>query len=551
MARLLSDGLGWDVGAAPVPDGYDAVHLMGYFEAQILKEWPTVPVGAYFTHREEDNGGREKAALFDDVAARVDLRIATCRKYAEPLSVHGLTVQCAAPLERERFIPLPKVRGAKPVVGFSGFTYMNHRKGEDLVQAIVASDLGSRVEWRASGRGWPVPTQSYTWAKMPEFYQGLDLLVVPSRVEGIPMPPLEALACGVPVVVPRDVGLLDELPNLPGIYRYDKGDPDSLLGAFTEAIESLGSVDREALREATAPYSVERWCADHQAAYARLLRGEVDGGLSAEPEAPRPVIIQATQPEPVERETGSKRGIYCVAFGDPARACAERMMTSAKKHMPDVPICLVGARPMGIEDVFIEQPDSDVGGRRAKLRAYELAPAEWHAVLYLDADTEIVAPVYTLFEWIEDGWDLCITHDVGETLHSFQRKNNLDELAELEKSVGTLNALQFNGGVWAFGRNERVQRFFARFQAEYEVHLQRDQGALIRALHAEPLKVWVLGHEWNTFPKYTANVDTAGILHWPGDARRWDGKLPGRIDSPEAWQIVEQHETKRRQRERA
>ena len=547
MARALSDGLGWDVGAAPVPDGYDAVHLIGYFEAQILKEWPDVPVGAYFTHREETQPA--KAALFDEVAARVDLRIATCRLYGGPLSEHGLTVQCAAPVERERFTIVERPANRRPVVGFSGFTYMNHRKGEDLVQAITASDVGKRVDWKASGRGWdPIPTTSYSWAKMPEFYQGLDLLVVPSRVEGIPMPPLEALACGVPVVVPRGVGLLDELPDMPGIYRYDKGDPDSLLGAFAEAVESLGTVDREALREATVPYSVERWCADHLAAYTRLLQGDVDGGLSAEPEPPRPVIIQAEHPEPVERKTGSTRGIYCVAFGEPARVCAERMMTTAKKHMPDIPICLVGASPMGIEDVFIEQPDSDVGGRRAKLRAYELAPAEWQAVLYLDADTEIVAPVYALWEWIEDGWDLCISHDVGETLHSFQRKNNLDELAEVEQAVGTLNALQFNGGVWSFARNERLARFFARFQAEYEVHLQRDQGALIRALHAEPLKVWVLGHEWNTFPKYTAHVDTAGILHWPSEARRWDGNLPGRIDSPEAWQIVEQHERKRRSR---
>ncbi|MDD5059290.1 MAG: glycosyltransferase [Sideroxydans sp.] len=547
---MLSDGLGWDVGAAPVPKGYDAIHLMGYFEAQIVKDWPDVPVGAYFTHREESQP--EKARLFDEVAERVDLRIATCRLYAEPLSEHGLTVQCAAPLERDRFVITDaRPSGRRPVAGFSGYTYKNHRKGEDLVETLLRSDAGKAVDWKASGRGWPVATKGYTWNQMPEFYQSLDVLVVPSRVEGIPMPPLEALACGVPVVVPREVGLLDELPDVPGIYRYDKGDAVGLLRAFEEAVDRLGEVDREALRAATEPYSVQNWVRDHKVAYTRLLEGDIDGGLAAEPEVPQPVTVEAGHPEPEERETGSTRGIYCVAFGDPARACAERMMTSAKRHMPDIPICLVGARPMGIEDVFVEQPDSDVGGRRAKLRAYELAPAEWGAVLYLDADTEIVGPVYRLFEWIEDGWDLCITHDVGETLHSFQRKNNIPELNELEQTVGTLHALQFNGGVWSFGRNERVARFFARFKAEYEVHLQRDQGALIRALHAEPLKVWVLGHEWNTFPKYTPGVDTAGILHWPGDARRWEGKLPGRIDSPEAWKIVEQHERKRQQKELA
>lgn len=239
------------------------------------------------------------------------------------------------------------------------------------------------------------------------------------------------------------------------------------------------------------------------------------------------------------------RGIYCVAFGDPARQCARQMMASAKEFMPDIPIALCGATPIGPEDVFIKQPDSDVGGRRAKLRAYELAPAAWEAVLYLDADIEIIAPVYRFFEWLEDGWEFVICRDVGETLHSFQRKNNIPELHQIEETIGTLHALQFNGGVWAFRRVAPVKAFFERWRREWEVHAQRDQGALVRALHAKPLKILVLGHEWNTFPKYTPGVTSAGILHYPGEARRWKGKLPGRIDSPQAWAKVKQYQGRR------
>jgi hypothetical protein len=234
----------------------------------------------------------------------------------------------------------------------------------------------------------------------------------------------------------------------------------------------------------------------------------------------------------------SRRGIYCVAFGAPARACALRLMESAKRHMPDVPIALCAAQRIGPEDVLIVQPDSDVGGRRAKLRAYDLAPAEWQSILYLDADTEIVAPVYQLFDWAEDGWELVICRDVGETLHSFRRKNNLDELRQVEAAVGTLYALQFNGGVWALRRCPAAETFMRRWRDEWEIHAQRDQGALIRALHAHPLRVLVLGMEWNTFVPQAAGIKTAGIMHYPGDARRWVGKLPGRIDSPEAWSRV-------------
>src|SRR4030042_2542419 len=114
-------------------------------------------------------------------------------------------------------------------------------------------------------------------------------------------------------------------------------------------------------------------------------------------------------------------------------------MTSAKKHMPAIPICLCAATKIGPEDVFVQQPDSDVGGRRAKLKAYELSPAEWDAVLYLDADTEVVAPIYAFWEWVEDGWEFVITKDphLMDTMHAFERKNNKRELAGIQQQVKT------------------------------------------------------------------------------------------------------------------
>jgi len=231
-----------------------------------------------------------------------------------------------------------------------------------------------------------------------------------------------------------------------------------------------------------------------------------------------------------------------VAFGDPARDCAVRLIKSAKKHMPDVPICLCAAKKLGVgEDVLVVQPDSDIGGRRAKLKAYEISPAEWKAVLYLDADTEVVAPIYRFWEWIEDGWEFVITKDphLMDTMHAFERPNNKEELRKVEHALKTLHSLQWNGGVWAFARNERVARFFQRWQAEWEVYAQRDQGALARAMYAEPLKTWLLGNEWNTFDKYSRGITTAGLRHYPGDARRWSGMIPGRIDSEVAWHAVD------------
>lgn len=535
FARYLSNGLGWELTSRPIPDA-DVYYLSGYFEWPVMKrDMADRPVAAYFTHVEEQPPGNAKAKLYDSVAARVDLRIATAALYAEPLAAYGPTVQVSPPVERGRFT-IPAQRNKRLVAGFSGFTYANGRKGEDIARRIVASEPGQRAEWRASGRGWPVPTRMYAWAELPAFYQSLDVLVVTATVEGVPMPPLECLACGVSVVVPRGVGLLDELPDLPGIHRYERGDARDAARALGEALDARGEVDREALRGVTAPYSVTAWCEQHRQAFEELIVGLDEPMMEAE--------ASGVVPPQVGRTEGG-RGIYCVAFGAPARACAQRMMETVREHLPEIPIAFCGAEPLGLEDVFIAQPDSDAGGRRAKLKAYELSP--WDVTLYLDVDTEVISgDARFFFELIEDGWEFVIAKDphLMDTMSHFRRANNLAELAELEQELVTLETLQINGGVWSFGRNERVAAFFERWQAEWERHAQRDQGALVRAMYADPLKTYVLGNEWNWFERYSKGVEPAAIKHYPGRARRWKGLLPGRIDGEAAWAKVKQFEAR-------
>jgi len=325
------------------------------------------------------------------------------------------------------------------------------------------------------------------------------------------------------------VGLLDELPDIDGIHRYKAGDAKQAAKALRNAMEARNSVNRQALRDATEPYTIEAWCEGHNAAFQQLA------APIASPA--RPVEIQ---PMKKQAKRQNSRGIYCVAFGDQARACAAKMMQSARQHLPEIPIALCAAEPIGFEDIFIQQPDSDVGGRRAKLKAYDLAPAEWEQVLYLDADTVITGDIRHYFNLIADGWEFVIAKDphLMDTMRSFARANNRAEYDYTAGKIHTMNTLQFNGGVWAFGRSKRIAAFFKRWQAEWERYAQRDQGALIRAMYSDPLKIYILGNEWNTFEKYSKGIKTAGLMHYPGEARRWKGYLPGRIDSPAAWNVV-------------
>ena len=106
--------------------------------------------------------------------------------------------------------------------------------------------------------------------------------------------------------------------------------------------------------------------------------------------------------------------------------------------------------------------------------------------------------------------------------------------------IGTDELLQLNGGVFAYRRNDRTKDFFATWHEEWKRWGKRDQAALLRALWAHPLKIMVLGNEWNLITRYDNPSKSAGILHFPMTARSWRGVVHGRSDSPEAWRKVEQ-----------
>jgi predicted O-methyltransferase YrrM len=268
FAGYLRDGLGWHISNKPVK-GMDAYYLSLYLEWSFMQPLPDRPVMAYFSHREENPVNGPKSRLFDNVASLVDLRIVTAGMYRDMLADCGPTVQIPAPVERERFTIPGKLSGRKALTaGFSGYVYGNKRKGEDLASRLV--NYYPAVSWRASGRGWPALTRRFTWAEMPAFYQSLDILVITARVEGVPMPALEALACGVSVVVPRGVGLLDELPEIQGIHRYDRGDANDLIRAFGEATHTRSCTSREVLRAVTQSYTIEGWIQGHKIAIERI-----------------------------------------------------------------------------------------------------------------------------------------------------------------------------------------------------------------------------------------------------------------------------------------
>jgi len=512
LARSLAESTGWSISEGPVP-GVKLNYFFPYLELQ-KREWEDTLSAAWFTHK--DTAEPRKEAVWNSVAKRVNLRTLTAGIYKKDLEQYGDVRMVRPIVELDRFVPIKRKR--ENTIGVSGWLYRDNRKGEDLITRASREIEG---DWKASGRGWSIPTKCYLWKDLPKFFQSLDLFVCASRIEGVPMPPLEALACGIPVVIPRGVGLLDDLPNIPGITRFMAGNYKDLRAAIKNALTA--EYNKEELRNSVLQYNEKNWANDHKLAFDNLVHST----------------------KPYIQPGRGKQGMYCVAFGEPSRKCATRLVKSFKKYMPNTPVMFVGTKPLNVgEDLFIKQDDKDIGGRLGKLSVDRLVPKDWEYILYLDADTELIEPVDFIFNTLRKGWEFVICKDMHDRhwLKTMRRGDNNDECDYTEKLVGTDRVMQYNGGVFAYRRTIGTKRFFELWNTEYQKWLGRDQGALIRALHTQPLRMLVLGNQWNASDRYDLPPGPIAIMHHNVQARRWSRSIQGRIDSKDAWNAVEEWE---------
>jgi glycosyltransferase involved in cell wall biosynthesis len=186
---------------------------------------------ALFTHREDGALG----TLFDYVASRVDHAVAMCNKTEELVSAFGVPTS----------VIHMGTDGIRPLrFGICGRTYPTGRKGEHLVSQMV--EAGYDVS--AWGEGWPCPRFD---GERDAFWNAIDYLVVTSTNEGGPVPVLEALARGVPVIAP-DVGWCWEYTTIHYVAGSWASLKSTLAGLF--------------------PRTWAQWAADHAALFDRIIQ---------------------------------------------------------------------------------------------------------------------------------------------------------------------------------------------------------------------------------------------------------------------------------------
>lgn len=189
------------------------------------------------------------------------------------------------PEERER---RPSHRGPVRLLYAGRFEY---EKGVDLLGPVLAAvpppDSGGELVLYGSGRygaelarlsrrpprGWTVRVEPPT-DRLLERMREFDLLLVPSRYEGLSLVALEAQAHGLPVVTTDAPGLRRALPpDHPWRARPDDAaDFAASLQAALHARERWASVAQRCRAHVASHFSIERMVAAYQALYARALR---------------------------------------------------------------------------------------------------------------------------------------------------------------------------------------------------------------------------------------------------------------------------------------
>jgi glycosyltransferase involved in cell wall biosynthesis len=117
----------------------------------------------------------------------------------------------------------------------SHLVYVGPRK--DLETPGLA-DFKKRLEMLRAASGNPERVHFVGLADNVESYlSGSDLFVLPSRREGMPNSVIEAMACGIPVIITPFVGLSDDLGTAGKEYLLADFSAESLAAAITSLLK--------------------------------------------------------------------------------------------------------------------------------------------------------------------------------------------------------------------------------------------------------------------------------------------------------------------------
>jgi mannosyltransferase len=219
---------------------------------------------------------------------RMDAVVATGRKSAGFLDVpftivmHGIdTARFTPPADKKMPVRSLGLDPAKKHVGCFG--RVRHQKGTDLFVDAMIALLPRHPEWAALICGRVTPDQrdfaSELQRRIAEaglterirflgevpdilpMYQAIDLYVAPSRNEGFGLTPLEAMACGIPVVATNAGAYEDMVVDGVNGALCNAGDGAALEAALARLLDpaaDIAALGGEALRSVRRDFTLDR-----------------------------------------------------------------------------------------------------------------------------------------------------------------------------------------------------------------------------------------------------------------------------------------------------
>lgn len=170
------------------------------------------------------------------------------------------------------FPPLQASRPRRPQIGFVGRLSPEKAPDRFVAMAKLLGDVGS---FHVFGDG-PMRTElmqsagsAVTWHGMVTdpgaIWPALDLLVMPSRAEGLPMAALEALAAGIPVVATNVGDLATVIGDGAAGWLVEAGPDEAVVAGLAAAVMgwlSLTPPARDALRQAAHAHGARHFGLD-------------------------------------------------------------------------------------------------------------------------------------------------------------------------------------------------------------------------------------------------------------------------------------------------
>lgn len=181
-------------------------------------------------------------------------------------------------------------------------------------------------------------------------------------------------------------------------------------------------------------------------------------------------------------------GVVYVTYGPKAKQEVMESIKSLKQHN-NLPITVID------ESVFPGEPGmtNSQRARWGKLNIPELV--EYDRILYADADTRFRADISNGFS-VLDSWDLAIAPSKNQGSALFAHIPDEREKQTTLEEIGNPWPLQLQAGLMFINR-ERCKGFFGAWREEWKRYQDQDQAAFLRALHREPIRVWLLGRPFN------------------------------------------------------